>query len=114
MENGPEMDDRLRDEIGNLRETAERTRCRFLQTELDACMTALEMANIGLRGGNSGLAEKEAAFVERAFHVVDRLLPDVPSAERVRFNGALAKLREMLKRLNETLGAQRRSMSKTA
>lgn len=73
------MDD---EEISELYDKIARTRYQFLRTELQTCITALEIGKYELSVGNSSVTEREVASIEKGIHTIQRFLPEVSAEEK--------------------------------
>jgi hypothetical protein len=98
---GPVRDTDERDmdeEIRKLIEQHRRTRLQFLKAELETCFTALEIAKYELSMGNTTVAQREVAFIDKGIRALQRFLPDLPdSKEKANIKAKLAKLQASLK-----------------
>jgi hypothetical protein len=86
----------LEKEIGKLYETTARTRYEFIQTELQSCWTALEIADYQLSVGNPATAASEVAFVTRGIAVLHRFLPLTSEEHQLEIEKKLEELEAAL------------------
>jgi chromosome segregation ATPase len=89
----------MEEDIRRLHERTASTRYQFLQAELQTCFTALDLAKYELSVGNTSLAEREIAHVEKGIRAIQRFLPEVSGEQRTELEAKLADLQEMLSRL---------------
>src|SRR4029450_9052092 len=90
-------------EIEALLEKTARTRYDFLRTELQVCFTAIDMAHFELSLGNTSVAVREVAFVDRGIKTMQRFLPEVSAEQRRELELRLAELKASLVLLNAQL-----------
>ena len=93
-------------DIRELREKTGRTRYQFLMAELQTCFTALEMGKYELSVGNTTVAEREVASVEKGIRAIQRFLPEVSAEQRTEVETKLAELNEILDSLKAELNEQ--------
>jgi hypothetical protein len=95
-------------EIKELIEKTGRTRYQFLRAELQTCLTALEMAEYELSIGNTAVAEKEVAYVEKGVRTLQRFLPEVSDDQRKEIETRVVGLKAILDAVKTKLGPQSR------
>ena len=83
-------------EIGELGDKLQRTRYQFLKAELQTCLTALEMARFELSVGNTPVAEREIAAVEKGVSVIQRFLSGLSQDQRREVDANVAELNAIL------------------
>ena len=83
-------------EIRELSDRVQHTRYQFLKTELQTCLTALEMAQFELSIGNTTVVQREIAAVEKGVSVIQRFLSALPQDQRVEMDTNLAELNAIL------------------
>ena len=95
-------------EFAELRDANERVRRQFVQTELETCLTTVQIGEFEASAGNVPIAEKEVANAEKAIRTVERFMPAIAEDHRL---GLQAKLQEVQSRLSD-LKAHLRSRRK--
>ena len=95
------------EEIRELYDNTARTRYQFLTTELQTCVTALEMARFEFSIGNSEVVQKEVAFVEKGISTIQRFLPEVSPEQRTELKERLVDLKATLDPLKAEFNARR-------
>jgi hypothetical protein len=84
-------------EIRELSDKVQRTRYQFLKTELQTCLTALEIAEFELSIGNTTVAQREIATVEKGVRVIERFLSALPQDQRQEMDANLEDLNAILR-----------------
>ena len=90
-------------EIEQLFEKTARTRYEFLKAGMQACFTALEMAQYELSVGHVDGVRKEIAFVRRGIATLRRFLSEASSEQRSEVAAGMARLQGLLTALNTEL-----------
>ena len=93
----------LSEEIRELSDRVQRTRHQFLKAELLTCFTALEMAQFELSIGNTAVAQREIAAVEKGVSVIHRFLPGLQQDQRQEVETTLADLNAILESVKADL-----------
>ena len=90
-------------EITELRERTANTRYQFVRTELDTCLTALEMARYELSVGNIDLTKKEVNAVEKGIEAIERFMLEVHEEQRAGLEKKLVELKSGLRSMKQEL-----------
>jgi two-component system CheB/CheR fusion protein len=93
-------------EIRELFAKVHHTRRQFLKAELQTCMTALEIAQFELSIGNTTVAQREIAAVDKGVSVIQQFLPALPEAQRGEIDTKLAELSAILQSVKARYGAE--------
>jgi hypothetical protein len=86
----------LENEIGRLYKRTARTRYEFLKNEVQACRTALEMAEFERSIGNRAATETELAHVAKGIKVIRRFLPLTSAEHQLEIGAKVAEMETAL------------------
>jgi hypothetical protein len=86
-------------DIVQLREATSRTRLQFLQTEVQACLTGLDIAKFSLSVGSMDVVQREISMLEKGIGTIEHFLPQLPPEQRTELDAALVELKRLFAEL---------------
>lgn len=93
-------------EIRELYDKTAYNRHQFLKTELETCLTGLEMGTFALSVGNAAVAGREVVMVEEGIRAIQRFLPGVSGEQAREVETKLAELKARLDTLKAELNSR--------
>lgn len=93
----------LQQRMGELQIQGERVRLGFVKTEVEACLTAVQLAEFELRSGNVTAAEQNIRVLEEGTATLRRFLPGLAAEQRQELHPQLAQIEGALDGLKQKL-----------